>query len=65
MQAVLSMVSEEGRESGLSSLDSDHPLDECSETHAPIARCVAGALTSDGKVLLVKRSPQSRFYPDV
>ena len=26
---------------------------------------MAGALTSDGKVLLVKRSRQSRFYPDV
>lgn len=44
---------------------SDLSLDEGSDTHAPIASCVAGALTSDGKVLLVKRSPQSRFYPDV
>ena len=32
---------------------------------APIARCVAGALICKGKVLLVKRSPQSRFYPGV
>ena len=39
--------------------------DEHLEGHAPVARCVAGALTSDGKVLLVKRSRQSRFYPDV
>ena len=32
---------------------------------APIARCAAGALIRDGTVLLVKRSPQMRFYPDV
>ena len=43
----------------------DHQLDEGAELHAPNARCVAGALISAGKVLLVKRAPQSRFYPDV
>ena len=32
---------------------------------APIARCAAGALIRDGKVLLVKRAPHMRFYPDV
>ena len=32
---------------------------------APIARCVTGALIRDGKVLLVKRAPHMRFYPDV
>ncbi len=31
----------------------------------PIARCVAGALIRDRKVLLVKRAPDMRFYPDV
>lgn len=30
-----------------------------------IARCVAGAIVSDGKVLLVRRSPHVRHYPDV
>ena len=35
------------------------------EGRAPIARCVAGALLSDGKVLLVKRSPHRQFYPNV
>ncbi len=35
------------------------------EEKAPIARCVAGALVRDGKVLLVKRAPNMRFYPDV
>ena len=30
-----------------------------------IARCVAGALVRDGKVLLVQRSPQVRHYPGV
>ena len=35
------------------------------EEKAPIARCVTGALVRDGKVLLVKRAPQMRFYPDV
>ena len=30
-----------------------------------IARCVAGAVVSDGKVLLVRRSPAARHYPDV
>ena len=30
-----------------------------------IARCVAGALIRDGKVLLVKRSPHVRHYPGV
>ena len=30
-----------------------------------IARCVAGALVRDGKVLLVKRSPQVQHYPCV
>ena len=30
-----------------------------------IARCAVGALIRDGKVLLVKRSPEMRFYPDV
>ena len=34
-------------------------------TKAPIARCVCGALIRHGTVLLVKRSPQMRFYPDV
>ena len=32
---------------------------------APLARCAAGALIRDGKVLLVKRAPWMRFYPDV
>ena len=40
-------------------------VNERSKGHPPIVRCVAGALISDGKVLLVKRSQQSRFYPDV
>ena len=31
----------------------------------PTAKCVVGALIRDGKVLLVKRSPEMRFYPDV
>ena len=35
------------------------------EMQAPIARCVTGALVRDGKVLLVKRAPRMRFYPDV
>ena len=35
------------------------------EGHAPIPRCVVGALLSDGKVLLVRRSPQRQFYPNV
>ena len=39
--------------------------DARSERQAPVARCVAGALIGDGKVLLVKRSPEMRFYPDV
>ena len=29
------------------------------------ATCVAGAVIKDGGVLLVHRSPSSRFYPDV
>ena len=53
------------REEGISSQDTDYPLDESAETNALIAKCVAGALISGGKVLLVKRSPESRFYPDV
>ena len=36
-----------------------------SKEQADIARCVAGALMSDGKVLLVRRSPLARHYPDV
>ena len=32
---------------------------------SPITRCVTGALVRDGKVLLVKRAPDMRFYPDV
>lgn len=40
-------------------------VNELSNRHAPIARCVAGILIRDGKALLVKRSPQSRFYPNV
>ena len=39
--------------------------DAGSERQAPIARCAIGALIRDGKVLLVKRSPHMRFYPDV
>ena len=35
------------------------------ERQAPVAKCVTGALIRDGKVLLVKRSPHMRFYPDV
>ena len=31
----------------------------------PLARCAAGALIRDGNVLLVKRAPWMRFYPDV
>ena len=30
-----------------------------------VSRCVAGALLTDGKVLLVRRSPAARYYPDV
>ena len=30
-----------------------------------VSRCVAGAIVSDGKVLLVRRSPAARHYPDV
>ena len=40
-------------------------VNELSKRHAPIARCVAGILIRDGKALLVKRSPQSRYYPGV
>ncbi len=37
----------------------------CPEGRVEAVRCVAGALISDGKILLVKRSPRSRFYPNV
>ena len=30
-----------------------------------VARCVAGAMVSHGRVLLVRRSPDARYYPDV
>ncbi len=40
-------------------------MNECPEGQASIVQCVVGALISDGKVLLVKRSPQLRFYPGV
>ena len=43
----------------------DYSLVEGRQGRAPIARCVTGALLSDGKVLLVKRSPQRQFYPNV
>ena len=39
--------------------------DGCFNGRDKPVRCVAGALIRDGKILLVKRSPQSRFYPDV
>ena len=32
---------------------------------ARIARCVGGAMVRRGRVLLVRRSPQARHYPDV
>ncbi len=53
------------RDEGMSLRDVEPLANGCHQRHAPVARCVAGALISDGKVLLVKRSPQSRFYPDV
>ncbi|MCY4448013.1 MAG: NUDIX hydrolase [Chloroflexi bacterium] len=36
-----------------------------SEGQVRIARCVAGAIISSGEVLLVRRSPAARYYPDV
>lgn len=38
---------------------------ERSEQRAPRARCVAAALIRDDKVLLVKRLPHRRVYPDL
>jgi len=35
------------------------------EGQATIALCVAGAMVRDGRVLLAKRSPTARHYPDV
>ena len=43
----------------------DYSLFEGRERRAPIALCVVGALLSNGKVLLVKRSPHRQFYPNV
>ena len=37
----------------------------CFEERVKAVMCVAGALIKGGKILLVKRSPQSRFYPNV
>ena len=37
----------------------------CLKDGGRIARCVAGAMLSSGQVLLVRRSPQRRRYPDV
>ena len=45
--------------------DFERMVDKRPEIQTPIARCVTGALIRDGKVLLVKRSPEMRFYPDV
>ena len=53
------------RQEEMESQDVERPVGERPEGHPPIAQCVAGALINDGKVLLVKRSPQGRFYPDV
>ena len=53
------------RDEGMSRRDVEPLANDRHPRHAPVARCVAGALISDGKVRLVKRSPQSRFYPDV
>ena len=33
--------------------------------HKSVARCAAGALIRDGKVMLVKRAPHMRSYPGV
>lgn len=49
----------------MSSEPVEHPLDGAHEEHAPIARCVAGVLISDGRVLLTKRASHLRFYPDI
>lgn len=39
-------------------------MNEQGEGRTSVAQCVAGALISDDKVLLVKRSQLRRFYPD-
>ena len=43
----------------------EHNKESDAKGPAQITRCVAGALIHDGKILLVRRSPQRRFYPDV
>lgn len=49
----------------MSSQEIKHPHNSSSEGGVEAVRGVAGALISDGKILLVKRSPRSRFYPNV
>ena len=50
---------------GMEPQDFERMVDERLVRQIPIAKCVTGALIRDGKVLLVKRSPEMRFYPDV
>ena len=45
--------------------DLERLVDEQREKDAFMAQCVAGTLVRDGKVLLVKRLAQKRFYPDM
>ena len=47
------------------SAEFEHNKESDAKEPAQITRCVAGALIRDGKILLVRRSPQRRFYPDV
>ncbi len=49
----------------MSSEPAEHPLDDALKGYAPMARCVAGVLISDGRVLLTKRGPHLRLYPDI
>ncbi|MXY21034.1 MAG: NUDIX domain-containing protein [Dehalococcoidia bacterium] len=47
------------------SAEFEHNKESDAKGPAQIARCVAGALICDSKILLVRRSPQRRFYPGV
>ena len=50
---------------GMEPQDFERMVDERLVRQTPIALCAIGALIRDGKVLLVKRSPEMRFYADV
>ena len=49
----------------MSSEPVEHPLDDARKGYVPIARCVAGVLISESRVLLTKRAPHLRLYPGI